>query len=442
MKPSDLVFGSFGRSRRLALRFPSLLGCLFSRESMGEGIWKPTERIAKGQGTMLFGIWRGCHELEEAAPGAKGAAMDVYLAHEDSLKMLRYARREEGLILVPAGAASSDPARHRLSSELLSRALPRDLFSLSRINPVSLRSPDAAKRSQCAVVRSSPNLASLPGGSYLEVLHTEGSPLFVGPGEVVHVFVEAAGLVMLSGACLLNRAVREGRVTRLAAFLRLVALGMELCGSYARDPLRPGVGDICYGLLPVSSSAELPPLVRELGGMHGAVLARRAATYVNDGSGSTMETLWYLALCLPPRYGGVGLERPLQNVPVEWPASMRALSCHRRLTPDFYWPRYKSVGEYDSGLHKSDQAFYEDRNRAKDYGLLDLAYFPLTDLDTVDTAAMKQSICQLVAHFKKYEGAAFGRKMGRLLNSAELDEARGVLRATLLPPRGRWSEDM
>ena len=55
---------------------------------------------------------------------------------------------------------------------------------------------------------------------------------------------------------------------------------------------------------------------------------------------------------------------------------------------------------------------------------------------------MKQSICQLVAHFKKYEGAAFGRKMGRLLNSAELDEARDVLRATLLPPRGRWSEDM
>lgn len=255
-------------------------------------------------------------------------------------------------------------------------------------------------------------------------------------------FVEAAGLALLSGACLLNRATREGRVTRHAALLRLVALGMELCGSYARDPLRPGVGDVCYGLPPASSSEGIAQLVEGLGGMHGAVLARRAAGYVNDGSGSSMETLWYQALCLPPRYGGVGLERPLQNVPVEWPRSMQGLSCHQRLTPDFYWPRYKSVGEYDSSLHKSDQAFYEDRNRAKDYGLLDLAYFPLTDLDTLDAAAMKQSICQLVAHFKKYEGAAFGRRMERLLGSSKLDNARDVLRATLLPPPGRWREAM
>ena len=368
--------------------------------------------------------------------------MDVYLAHEDSLRMLRYARREEGLILAPTGVAFPDPESHHLSSELLSRALPRDLFRPSRINPVSIRSPGTTRRSQCAVVRASPNLASLPSGSYLEVLHAEGAPLLVGPGEVVHVFVEAAGLALLSGACLLNRATREGRVTRHAALLRLVALGMELCGSYARDPLRPGVGDVCYGLPPASSSEGIAQLVEGLGGMHGAVLARRAAGYVNDGSGSSMETLWYQALCLPPRYGGVGLERPLQNVPVEWPRSMQGLSCHQRLTPDFYWPRYKSVGEYDSSLHKSDQAFYEDRNRAKDYGLLDLAYFPLTDLDTLDAAAMKQSICQLVAHFKKYEGAAFGRRMERLLGSSKLDNARDVLRATLLPPPGRWREAM
>lgn len=395
--------------------------------------WRKTSGSNPGVVRMGGGL---CSGLEGAA------AMDVYLAYEDSLKMLRYARREEGLVLVPAGAVSPDPSHHRLSSELLSRALPRGLFSPSRANPVSLRSPGAARRSQCTVVRASPNLGSLPGGSYLEVLHEEGSPLLAGPGEVVHVFVEAAGLTLLSEACLLNHAVREGRITSRVALLRLVALGMELCGSYARDPLRPDVGDIRHGLPPASSSEGLAPLVGELGGMHGAVLARRAVGHVNDGSGSAMETLWYLALCLPPRYGGVGLERPLQNVPVVWPPSVRGLSCHQRLTPDFYWPRYKSVGEYDSGLHKTDRAFYEDRNRAKDYGLLGLAYFPLTDLDTVDAAAMKRSIRQLVAHFKEYEGAAFGHRMERLLGDAELDGARDVLRATLLPPPARWREDV
>lgn len=367
--------------------------------------------------------------------------MNVFLAHEDSLKLLRHARRDKSLSLVAAPVSCADPELLHIEAGPLLRALPHGLFRPSRLRPLSVRSLDSARRSQCSVVRASPNLAALPPGAYLEVVRADGGALLADEPGPVRVFVESGGLALLSGARALGRAVRLERMTPRAALIRLVAFGMELCGSYGRDPGMPSAGEVLYDLPPVCMASELGELVDQLAGMHGAPLARRAAGYVNDGSGSAMETFWYLAFCLPPSLGGASFERPLQNVTLEWPPGVRARACHDRLTPDFHWPRYRSVGEYDSELHKSEDAFYEDRDRAKDYGLCDLAYFPITDLDAQSLESMKRLLGQLGARFARYEGPSFARRLEQTMADSEVDSAREVLRSVLLPPQARWRDD-
>lgn len=365
--------------------------------------------------------------------------MDLFLSHKDSLKVLRHARRSEELVLVPADHLSlkSDAS---IDAGSLGSMLPQELLAPTKGHPISLRFPGDATRSQSSLVRSSPNLGALPPGSYLEVLSADGDPSPFSRGHEGHVFVESAPLALVSAAQPLYRSVAQELITERAALIRLASFAMELCGSYVRDPAHPGTGDIIYDLDPLARIEDLRHALGEMPRLHGAKLARRAAKLANDGSGSAMETLWYFAFCLPPRLGGIHLERPLQNVEIDWPEGTRELACHDRLRPDFHWPRYGRVGEYDSELHKSAHAFYEDRNRAKDYALCHLGYFPITDRDTADGPAMLAFLRQFVKSLENVETDAFFRRMRRILNSPEVNAAREVLRSLLMPPVTRYEE--
>ena len=366
--------------------------------------------------------------------------MDLYLAHEDSLKLLRYARAEKDLTLIPVKGFLCDASQLVIDPALLASALPEGLFDVSRRRPLSLRFPGEARRSQSSLVRASPNLDRLPPQAYLEVVTSQGNPIYTSDGNVVHAYVESAGLALTSAARSLLAMARQERITERAALIRLSAFAMELCGSYARLPDR-ATSEVTYDLAPVGTIEKITELLANLKGLHGSLLARRAASYANDGSGSPMETLWFFLFCMPPRLGGIHLARPQQNVAINWPEGIRELACHNILTPDFHWPEYRRVCEYDSELHKSDQAFYEDRNRAKDYELCNLGYFPITDLDTKSGDSIKAFLRQLVKSIEPFESSPFRRRMHRILNDPKVDSAREVLRGVLMPPPPQWRQD-
>ena len=366
--------------------------------------------------------------------------MDIFLAHEDSLKLLRHARREGDLALVRAGPRELGRDHGHIDARTLARALPEGLLAPSRAHPVSLRFWDDASRSQCATVRSVPNLGRLPDGSYLEVVRTTGDPLSPGGDEPARVFVESPGLSLLSAAQTLGRMVRARRLTRSAAIVRLSGFLMELCGSYARDPHHPASGEVLYDLAPVSSVAEVASFLASAHGLHGRTLAQMAAGYANDGSGSAMETLWYHVFCLPPRLGGLHLRRPLQNVPLAWPAEVSELVSHQTMRPDFYWAAYHAACEHQGKDHTSEEVLAEDCDRARDYELCGIDYFPVTKKDARSERSVRAFLAQLVGKFAPYEGASFLRRKRRCLNDPDAIAARGVLLSLLRPASWRWQE--
>ena len=243
----------------------------------------------------------------------------ICLAEGDALRMLRHARRSDGLELVPADGRALRDAEDGIEPEVLLAALPGAVFD-PRARPVQLRFDDAPARSRCSLVRAHSGLRDLPDEGFLEVRDQSGNPLCARGGTVVHVFVESPGLALAGAGAALAVDEAAGRISRNAALVRLVGLAMELCGLYTRDPVSPLGGGAAHDLEPIGCVADAADLLSALPGRRGVARARRALSHANDGSGSAMETLWYALFCLPPRLGGARL-RGL------WSATRDSLPC-------------------------------------------------------------------------------------------------------------------
>ena len=363
----------------------------------------------------------------------------ICLAQSDSLKMLRLARADPTLVLVPASERVLRDVGDSIGTEDVLSSLPKGVFQ-PEVRPVHMRFDDAPSRSRCMLVRSCSGLSAMPAASQLEVLSASGDPFFVSDNSLTHVLVEAPGLALASAATGHCGTVSRGRLSRESALIRLVGLAMELCGIYARDPCAPLVGPVAHDLEPLSSVRESLELLGELSGRRGVSLARRALAHANDGSGSVMETFWYGVFCLPPRLGGSNLAHPLQNTPLEWSKGIAEIVSHERMRPDFYWPQYETACEHQGGDHTDEVALAEDSRRARDYELCGIHYLPLTKEDARDEATVRETLRQLFQVIAPYEGPAFLRKASRILNDDDVRASRRVLLGQLLPPRARWGE--
>ena len=305
-----------------------------------------------------------------------------------------------------------------------------------REHPIHLLFFSREARCKSMLVRATAMVSPPPADSFLEVARRDGSPLAEGTFDHARVFVESPGLCLVRMADAISGRVGKGALSRGAALIRLVALGMEFCGSYARNAEDPWHGDISYDLAPLCSWSGLQQYVEGASLMHGRPLARRAAARVRDGAGSPHETLLSLAIRLPPALGGAGLPEPLANEPLVWPEDVRGHLKHRTMRPDLHWPQYLLASEYQGGTHGDGTAFVEDSNRIQDYQSCNYLVFPATYEDIRETHCLGDYLAKLVRVMARYEGRGFGREKNALLLDPNVIQARAVLIANLLPPRG------
>ena len=358
----------------------------------------------------------------------------LYLSSAHALATLRLVRKEQSYILAPAGSLPSKEET-RLAPATLDSLLTLEPFSTCLTTPMHLKFPSNTSRMRTPDVKASGNLSRLPADAFLEILTSRGNPLITSGSQIVHVYIEAPAMALISASARLGKKILVGELSKRAAIIQLVSLVMELAGSYTRDPSDPLGGEVTYGVEPISNNASMRTFLQDTSGLHGIKMARQAAAFSNDASGSPMETLWYLLFCLPNYYGGLHMEQPLQNQPIAWPKGVEEISCHHRLRPDFLWPQYKTACEYESRLHQNTEAFYEDRARAHDYELCKVACLPITELDTRNNVAIKAFLYQLVRTIRPNANTAFRRKMARLLQDPGVDKNREILIAQLHPRR-------
>jgi len=154
-------------------------------------------------------------------------------------------------------------------------------------------------------------------------------------------------------------------------FIDLIVLGYELCGTYRLDrednPVKGFRND-----LPLTNTGKLKSYADKAVNLKGCKNARRAISFIADGSASPMETILTMLLTLPYRFGGYGFPKPLLNYRIDAPLStddsysdfptlitidstgikssipMNELINKSKFSCDLYWHDSKVAVEYDS----------------------------------------------------------------------------------------------
>lgn len=194
---------------------------------------------------------------------------------------------------------------------------------------------------------------------------------------------------------------------------QLIALGFELCGTYAIQPERAA-----YGAQALTSPAKLATFLEQDTQFKGINVARRALKYIVSGSASPMETNLTMLLSLPYKFGGFGLPRPVLNQRVDIPSSVRSQVESAYFKCDLYWDKAHLAIEYDSdlahaGVHKTVRDAMR-RNALSTFGIFVLS---VTRPQVYDRHAFDQLahlLARKMGRRLRYTDPAFSLKQSRL----------------------------
>lgn len=201
---------------------------------------------------------------------------------------------------------------------------------------------------------------------------------------------------------------------------RLVELGYEMCGGYARSFENRSS---YFERRPITSVARLADAVARLDGTHGIKAARRALSLISDGARSPFEAIVAMLLSMPRSLGGFALEVPRMNRRVDLDAEARAVAKRAFLSCDLFWPRQRVDVEYDSRVWHSDaEKLAEDADRRTALDLMGVDMVTITTSQLFRAEAFRAS-AGLVARklgrresrCKEGPGERFGELHGLLL---------------------------
>ena len=157
---------------------------------------------------------------------------------------------------------------------------------------------------------------------------------------------------------------------QMASMLKLpelIALGMELCGTYRRNVVRPSAfesAETLYDQPQLTTVQKLRDFIAAAGRLNGIKQAREALKYVRDFSASPYETITYLLLCLPRRMGGYALPDPELNPVIIFSKRGRKHTVRHSARGDLFWRKAKLDLEYNGGDHEDTRAADSMRRKA------------------------------------------------------------------------------
>ncbi|MDR1778866.1 MAG: hypothetical protein LBR14_03830 [Clostridiales Family XIII bacterium] len=178
----------------------------------------------------------------------------------------------------------------------------------------------------------------------------------------------------------------------LAAHLdvhRLIFLGLQMCSHPVGRPAAA-----------ITSREKLASFVAKCSGHKGHRAAERALKYVQDGSGSPLESIAYMLLSLPHALGGFGLNDVCFNYEVPLTEEHQRRLRQKRCFVDLYYRKKKVGVEYESVTHHGTAA-----EQGKDF--LRAAALERQGIDL-----MRMSTIQL---YDKNACAEFARNLARRL---------------------------
>jgi len=215
---------------------------------------------------------------------------------------------------------------------------------------------------------------------------------------------------------------------------KLIALGIELCGSYALPSKKFKSKDndtsgqtskdydastqSSYDLTPLTSKRKLKGFTDRMEGWPGYRQAIKALRYIEDGSASPMETILFILLTLPYRYGGYGIPKPELNGRIYPKKGVKKFSGRSFYRGDLLWREAGVVAEYNSDTeHSGSERIASDAIRRSDLDLCGIYEVTVTkgqmrNVDLFDKVA--RQIAVRVGKKLRYNDSDFSEKRKEL----------------------------
>ena len=140
-----------------------------------------------------------------------------------------------------------------------------------------------------------------------------------------------------------------------------------------------------------------------------------------------------LMLCLPDKYGGIGLEYPNLNANIPRDDSVGHVTHFESMRPDLGWPGPRVAIEYDGGNHSDFGVRAVDARRIQDYQVLGWKAFPATFADARGQGAFNRFAWHIVEALDPTGERGIVDGMARLMRDAAFLERQARLLAVLLP---------
>ena len=157
----------------------------------------------------------------------------------------------------------------------------------------------------------------------------------------------------------LSPALCFARLATRVDFPQLLRVGMELCGTYRKNPVS---GETEYGAEPLLAAVDLREYIEQLPRVVGKGKALRAARYLADAAASPREAALCLLVVLPTKLGGYGLPAPVLNPVLRLGEREELISGQSQASCDLFWPDRGVAVEYDSDeFHTNTRAADAER---------------------------------------------------------------------------------
>lgn len=239
----------------------------------------------------------------------------------------------------------------------------------------------------------------------------------------------------------------------------LVALGMELCGTYRRNVEVASLGtqSPCYitdyHQPPLSTPKRLRGFLNTMSSAPGAPQALKALDYVLPNSASPMETALYLLLCLPRRLGGYALPKPSLNPLIVLSKAGRRHTLRSSAKPDLYWRDAMLDLEFNSDEFHDETTRTNDSMRRKALERMHVEVIELTTSELFDEGLLHATALRIALRLGKQlrpEGEGTFIEKRALLREALLESRQpdndgrvrnGSIKRSASPDEEPWTAD-
>jgi len=209
----------------------------------------------------------------------------------------------------------------------------------------------------------------------------------------------------------------------------LVALGMELCGTYRRNV---AVGQIDsdetdyvteYHAPILTTPRRIEGFLRAMPKAPGIRAAKEALRFIVPRSASPLETAVYLLFCLPRRMGGYGLPKPELNPRITFSKSGRRYTLRQSAKPDLFWRPSRLDVECNGVENHGENQRPADSMRRKALERMKVEVIELTKEEVYDAGIFHAIVLRIA------------RKIGKKIrpeHEGDFIEKRAVLRSLVL----------